>query len=115
MQSTYDRIQYYKIDDKRKENLINKLKALLVNEKQVKLAWLFGSVTRHESVRDIDVAVQAEPEFSFSEYLDLNVKIELELGIPVDMVEIRKVPESLRQNILKNGVLIKGKNPYRPI
>ena len=91
------------------------MKVLLAKEEQVKLAWLFGSITRHDTVRDIDVAIHAEPELFFSEYLDLNAKIELELGIPVDMVEIQNVPESLRQNILKNGVLIKGKNPSMPV
>jgi len=34
----------------------------------------------------------------------------LELGIPVDLVEIDKVPESLRVNILKNGIPIKESN-----
>src|SRR3990170_6552424 len=108
MHSTYDKIQYYKIREKEKAELTTKLKALLSKKEQVKLAWLFGSLTRRESVRDIDIAIHSEPELTFKEFLNLNAQIELELGIPVDLVEIVKVPASLKVNILKNGTLIKG-------
>ncbi len=108
MQPTYDRIQYYKIGQKEKESITAKLKALLAEEKQVRLAWLFGSLTRRDSVRDVDIAIYSEPELSFKELLNLNVEIELELGLPVDMVEIAKAPESLRENIFVKGTLIKG-------
>jgi predicted nucleotidyltransferase len=97
MQPTYDRIQYYKIGQKEKESITAKLKA-----------WLFGSLTRRDSVRDVDIAIYSEPELSFKELLNLNVEIELELGLPVDMVEIAKAPESLRENIFVKGTLIKG-------
>lgn len=108
MQSTYDRIQYYKIGRKQKASIIAKLRALLAKDERVKLALLFGSLTRQGSVRDIDVAICAEPGLAFKDFLDLNVQIELELGIPVDLVEIAKVPASLKENILRNGTLIKG-------
>jgi predicted nucleotidyltransferase len=107
MQSTYDRVRYYKIGEKRKNRIITKLKKLLDGNEQVKFAWLFGSLTRRDSVRDIDVAIQAEPELAFGEFLDLGAQIELELGFPVELVEIGKVPDSLRVNILKNGIPIK--------
>ena len=107
MQSTYDKIQYYKIGTKQKASLTAKLKALLAKEEKVQSAWLFGSFTRRDSIRDIDVAIQAEPEFSFKEYLDLNARLELELGVPVDLVEITKTPPTLKACILKNGTQIK--------
>ena len=112
MQSTYDKIQYYKIGQKQKNSIIAKLEAFLAKEEQIKQAWLFGSITRRDSVRDMDVAIHAEPELSFKEYLNLNAQIELELGIPVDLIEITKAPATLKENILKNGTKIKQtKNP----
>jgi predicted nucleotidyltransferase len=108
MQSTYDKIQYYRIGQKEKETLIAKLKALLDREKQIKLAWLFGSLTRRDSIRDIDLAIYSEQELTFKEFLNLNAQIELEIGLPVDMVEIARVPEVLKQKIFLSGVLIKG-------
>jgi predicted nucleotidyltransferase len=108
MQSTYDKIQYYRIGQKDKEAGIPKLKTLLAQEKQIKLAWLFGSLTRRDSVRDIDLAIYSEPELSFKELLNLNAQIELKLCLPVDLVEVTRVPEPLKENIFVNGALIKG-------
>ena len=113
MQSVYDKIQWYKIGQKEKDSIIIKLKALLAREKQVKFAWLFGSLTRRDSVRDIDVAIHSEPELPFKEFLNLNAQIELELGLPVDMIEIAKVPTTLQENIFTNGILIKGTKSFQ--
>ena len=107
MQSSYDKIQYYKVGKREKASLIAKLKALLEKENQVQQAWVFGSFTRRDSVRDIDVAICTEPELTFKEYLDLNAQIELQLGVPVDLVEITKAPPPLKENILKKGTKIK--------
>ena len=107
MQS-YDRIQYYKIGKSEKEAIATKLKALLAREKEVTGAWLFGSLTRRNTVRDLDIAIHSEPKLSFQEFLNLNAQLELELGIPVDLVEIGDAPQSLKQNIFSNGILIKG-------
>jgi predicted nucleotidyltransferase len=107
MQADYDKIQYYKVGKREKASLIAKLKALLEKEEQIQQAWVFGSFTRRDSVRDIDVAIRAEPELTFKEYLNLNAQIELELGVPVDLVEIAKAPAPLKENILKNGTKIK--------
>jgi predicted nucleotidyltransferase len=108
MQSTYDRIQYYKIGKLQKEALINKLKAILCKEKQIVLAWIFGSLTSRNSVRDIDLAIYSSPKMTFKDFLGLNAQIELELGIPVDMVEIKETPQPLQQKIFASGILIKG-------
>jgi predicted nucleotidyltransferase len=107
MQSTYDKIQYYRIGQKQKAIIIAKLKTLLEREEQVREAWVFGSFTRRDSVRDIDVAIRVEPELPFKEYLSLNAQIELELGMPVDLVQIAEAPKSLEENILKKGTKIK--------
>jgi predicted nucleotidyltransferase len=108
MESTYDRIQYYKIEEKQKEAVITKLKGLLDSEREVTIAWLFGSLTRRNSVRDIDIAIHSEPKLAFKDFLNLNAQIELELGIPVDLIEISNAPNSLKENIFDSGILIKG-------
>lgn len=114
MQSAYDRIQYYRVGRKQKASIVAKLKALFAEDERVKLAVLFGSFTRQGSFRDVDVAVQTEPELAFRDFLDLNAHLELELGMPVDLVEIAKAPAALRENILRNGtLLLKGKKPQQ--
>jgi predicted nucleotidyltransferase len=106
MQSTYDKIQYYKLDSHQKEALRHKLKEILAKEKKVKAAWIFGSFTKSDTVRDIDVAINADSDFSFAEYLALNAHLELEIGLPVDLIEIKNAPESLKQRIY-SGTLIR--------
>jgi predicted nucleotidyltransferase len=112
MQSTYDRVRYYKINKPQKEALTKKIGAVLAKEKNIKAAWIFGSLTRGDSVRDIDIAVYSEPKLTFMEYLDLNAKIELEVGIPVDMVDISAASQSLKENIFAIGILIKGNKRF---
>jgi len=41
-------------------------------------------------------------------FLNLNAQIELELGMPVDMMKIDNAPQSLKENILASSILIKG-------
>jgi predicted nucleotidyltransferase len=107
-QSAYDRIQYYKIGRKQKASIVAKLKALFDKDDRVKFAVLFGSLTRGDNVRDVDVAIHVEPELAFRDFLDLNAQIELKLGMPVDLVEIAKAPAEFRESILRNGTLLKG-------
>jgi predicted nucleotidyltransferase len=51
-----------------------------------------------------------EPEIEFREFLDLNAQIELELGIPVDLVEIAEASASLRASVIENGIKLKETN-----
>jgi len=109
MESVYDKVQFYKFSEKEKDKTIRKLKKSLANEKRILLALIFGSLTRRNSVRDIDVGVYSAPTLNPSELLKLNAEIELNLGVPIDLVELTYLSPSFRINILKNGTLIRGK------
>lgn len=109
MQSTYDKIQFYKIGQKERTKIIKTLKESLAKEKRIKLAIIFGSLTRRKQIRDIDLCIYTVPTLDFNELLNLNAQIELDLGIPVDLVELTNLPLTLKTNILNNGTLIKGK------
>jgi predicted nucleotidyltransferase len=108
MQSTYDRIYFYKITEKQKACIVDELKAFLADREPIKLAWLFGSITRRDSIRDVDVAIYADPELPFKQFLRLGAEIEGLIRMPADLVEVNQVPPTLKNNILKNGLLIKG-------
>jgi predicted nucleotidyltransferase len=109
MQSTYDKIQFYKLSQKEKEEIIKKLKKSLANQKRIQLAIIFGSLTTRDYIRDIDVCIHSNPKLKFNELLDLNAKIELALGIPVDIVEMESLTTTLQTSILRNGLIIKGR------
>jgi len=108
MQSTYDKIQFYKISQKEKDKIVKKLKKSLADEKRIQLAIIFGSLTTQSNIRDVDLCVHSTPKLNFKELLNLNAQIELDLGIPVDLVELTNLTPTLQTSILKNGTIIKG-------
>ena len=107
MQSTYDKIQYYTIKETEKSSLIAKLEVFFACNDRIKSAILFGSVNRRSRIRDLDIAIQAEPELTFKEQLNLNAELELQLNIPIDLIQITQTPENVKSNITKTGVKIK--------
>jgi predicted nucleotidyltransferase len=111
MQS-YDAIRFYKLDPEKKKKIIRRIGEHLAREERIKLALVFGSsITRH-SVRDVDVCIYSVPTMNFRELLDINARVELDVGIPIDISELSNLPASLRIDILKHGVLLKGKRSF---
>lgn len=108
MESVYDKIQFYKFGRKEKEETIEKIRRSLADEKRVLLALTFGSFTRRSSVRDIDLCVYSIPTLDLSELLSLNADVEHDLALPVDLVELMRLPSSFKLRVLKSGILVKG-------
>jgi len=108
MQSVYDAIRFYKLDFERKKKITRTLRKVFANEERIKLALVFGSSTTRQSVRDVDICVYSAPTMDFNDLLDINARVELEIGIPVDISELSSLPPSIRINVLRHGVLMKG-------
>ncbi len=105
-----DKIYYSRIEERRKREILEKLKSIFEEDNRIVLAYIFGSFTRRKAIRDIDIAVYSNPALTFDSLLDLNAKIELILRIPVDLVPLRDVSPSLKQKILIHGFPIVIKN-----
>jgi len=101
---------YFRADEREKERILSRIRDILAREDKVLLAIIFGSFTTLESFRDIDVAV-----FSLDTSLDyiakLGAKLELELGIPVDIVPITELDPYFKRSILTKGRVILEKAP----
>ena len=74
--SVYDRVYYYHLGSAERARLVSKLKSLLKKKKEIKLAWLFGSMTRRNTIRDVDLAVYFDPQPAFDDFLQINSEIE---------------------------------------
>jgi len=109
MESPHDKLHFYRLGKKEKEKIINRVKELLAGEDEILLAVVFGSFVRRSRVRDIDLAVYSVPDLSLSDLLDLNAKIEFDLGFPVDLVQLAHLSPSFRLKVLRDGVLVKTK------
>jgi len=105
-----DKIKYYKFKKDEKEDILRRLKEFFGREERIKLAYIFGSFTRRDVVRDIDVAVYAAPAFSFSELVKLNVNVEQMLRISVDVIQLQDIDPAFRLKVLRGGIPLKMKN-----
>ena len=105
----YDRITYYKLEERGKRELLEQVRASLKKNPRIALACMFGSFLSRKSFRDLDVAIYAIPPLSFEELLDLSAKLELELGIPTDVVQLQDLDPTFRQKVLKRGFVLVSK------
>ena len=82
----------------------------LAAEFELELVILFGSYARgktHEK-SDVDLAVLAPHELSLKEFLVLQRRLQEVVGIPVDLVDLKKVPVLLGDRITRDGKVIVG-------
>lgn len=92
---------------------------MLEPKEEITIAFLFGSVVKRDSFRDIDIAVYLRPDYPPAKYLDLRLDLQLKLQQTlkkeVDLIILNQAPPLLRYKILKNGILIieKDRTSYR--
>ncbi len=98
----YDEIRYYSFSEEDRRRLIERLRLLL--EGKVRLAYLFGGITRRRRVRDVDVAVYATPPFSLERLLSVGAELEISLRVPVDLVQLQDLNPSFRLRVLRSGI-----------
>lgn len=98
----YSAFKYY---SKPKEEVVSKLEKALRHEKNILLAIVFGSFVEFNKYRDIDLAVYTLRK-DLGYLAKLSAKLELKLGIPVDVVPIDEAPVTLRYKILTKGTVI---------
>jgi len=96
MEPIYDVLHFYGFGKEQKREIIDKAKRSLADEKSILLAMIFGSFTRRDSVRDIDLYVYSVPTLNLSRLLSLNAKMELDLGLPIDLVELTYLSPSFK-------------------
>jgi len=110
-------ITYYKLAEWEKKRVVERVKNMLEVDERVKLAYVFGSFTRRDSIRDIDLAVYAAPPLPFNELLNMNARMELELNMPIDMVQLQDLGPAFRLRILRHSlpILIKDKQLYHSL
>ncbi|MDK6027917.1 nucleotidyltransferase domain-containing protein [Ignisphaera sp. 4213-co] len=93
-----------------KEEKLNILKKALENENRVLLAIVFGSFVELESYRDIDVAIYTT-DTSLDYLIELSIKLEERVGVPVDVVPLVELDPKFKWKILTKGVVIVEKVP----
>jgi len=79
-----------------------------MREYGVKKAALFGSFVRREMKKnsDIDVLVEIGADISLLDFIELKQKLEETLGKKVDLVEYDTLKPFIKENILKEQVVL---------
>lgn len=96
-----------------REQILSFLKKIIVetlHDQSVKV-YLFGSWARKEEKRtsDIDIALSADSAIPISKWVELRERIE-ESPLPyrVDLVDLSKVDQAMKEKVKKEGILWNG-------
>lgn len=79
---------------------------------KVKLVILFGSVATSSAhtLSDLDVAVLARQPLTAKEKMSIIEALALEIGRPVDLIDLFATPEPITGQVIKHGRLVLGGN-----
>lgn len=67
---------------------------------------VFGSVSRHEDMdaSDLDILVDPQPSSSLLDIAKLQLCLEKQLGVHVDVLTPKALPESFRDQVIRNAI-----------
>jgi len=99
------KFKYYRMNLEEKRKVIEKLREALLAE-GIRLAILFGSFIEMESFRDIDIAVYLEDPQDLDRVLEIGVRLEEKLGIPIDIAPLQFLSPRFRLKVLTKGLSI---------
>jgi hypothetical protein len=97
------------------EGAIQKLKDLLAEEREVLFAYLHGSFVQADEFRDVDIGVYLVDSIARSidraDYeISLSLRLEKELGLPIDVKILNDAPLSFRYHVSR-GILFLDRDP----
>jgi predicted nucleotidyltransferase len=99
-----ERFRYYRFSKNEKEILLKKIKEFL-SRYDIDLAIVFGSFVEGNIFRDIDIAIYSYA-MDIDKLLRIGSELELELGIPVDIVPLDQLNPIFRLKILRKGLVV---------
>jgi predicted nucleotidyltransferase len=99
-----ERFRYYRFSKDEKEVLLKKIKEFLLRC-DIDLAIVFGSFVEGNVFRDIDIAIYSYA-MDIDKLLRIGSELELELGIPVDIVPLDQLNPIFRLKILRKGLVV---------
>lgn len=103
-------IRWFELDDEERRRVAERLKAELLGEEAVALAFLFGSFLEGGPFRDVDVAVYLARDLDMLEARvyadDLASRLSRAIGLPVDVVVLNYAPGWLRRRALRGVELV---------
>lgn len=98
-----------------RERITRTLVTELENEPDLELAWLYGSFLTADKFRDIDIGVHlsATAEIRLQRGLELAVRLDREIGFPIDVRVLNDAPVTFLFHVFREGRLLLSRNEER--
>ena len=98
-------IAFRKID---RTDVLKRIKETLKKFDKIKKAWIFGSFAREDDApdSDIDIAIEADPDFSYFDLAEVQYKLEMQVNRKFDVGFIESFKPHILNNIRPNLKLI---------
>ena len=104
-------IKYLYLEAEKREKILNKIKTILEGDENIILAFVHGSFLFNAPFRDIDIALfLKDKEKAFEYVVHKNVKLEKEIGLPIDIHVLNDAPVSFKYNVITRGKLLFTRN-----
>jgi len=99
--------KYRRLSDEQKLKLLERLKGRLEGASEVVFAYVYGSFMERFSFRDLDVAIWIrDSSKAFYYTVDFSAKLEVEMGVPVDVQVLNEAPLPFKHYIFTRGRLL---------
>lgn len=84
------------------EEIIRKIKEYLYNKENIVSAYIFGSFGTEDFTNksDIDIAILSNKDITYSECLIINSELEDIIGFPIDLNNLKLLPEYIQVQVI---------------
>lgn len=98
-----------------RERIERTLVSVLESEPDLEFAWLHGSFLVADKFRDIDIGVHlsAPVEVRSQRGLELSVRLDQEIGFPIDVRVLNDAPVTFLFHVFREGRLLLSRNDER--
>jgi len=92
--------------------VIEEIKRILKKEKDIELAYLYGSCLKRRDFEDIDIAVLFSNKRGdrYGKMNEIALSLEKKLKKEVDLKDLSELPSFLKYRIISEGILLFSKN-----
>ncbi len=103
--------KHRRLSAEQKLKLLERLRKRIKEVNGVVFAYVHGSFVERDSFRDLDVAVWIRiPSKAFYYTVDFSAKLEVEIGVPVDVQALNEAPLPFKHYVFTRGRLLFSKD-----
>ena len=100
-------LKYRSMPECERLKLVERLRERLAEDSGVVFAYVHGGFLEREWFRDVDVAVWVrDPRDAFYYAVEFSAKLEVELGVPVDVQVLNEAPLPFKYRVFTRGRLL---------